>query len=127
MLELLDDIKDKYNIFDNVDIIVDPELEDESTVDINNYLNKYVLQCRICGNLFPSDTLLDNEEECPICNSISNDGYIYKGKLVNNKEENKSNDEEEKQEIIDELVSNEISDENSIDTQNYSNDDDNEY
>ena len=37
--------KDEYKIFDDIQIIVDPDLEDESTVDINNYLNKYILQC----------------------------------------------------------------------------------
>lgn len=69
------------NIFDDVQIVIDPELEDESTVDINNYLNKFILQCRICGNMFPSDELLDNEKECPICDSKSNDGFIFRGKL----------------------------------------------
>ena len=70
-------------IFDDVEIIVDPELEDESTVDINNYLNKFILQCRICGNMFPSEELLNDEEQCPICDMSSPNGFIYKGKLLN--------------------------------------------
>lgn len=87
------DVKD-FKIFDNVEIIVDPELEDESTIDINNYLNKYILQCRICGNMFPSDEMLDNDTECPVCNETSNDGFIFKGKLKNkNKEDNVSDKE----------------------------------
>lgn len=73
--------ENQSNIFDDVEIIIDPELEDESTVDINNYLNKFILQCRICGNMFPSEEMLDNEHECPICDSKSSDGFIYKGKL----------------------------------------------
>lgn len=93
--------KDESNIkiFDNVDIIVDPELEDESTVDINNYLNKIILQCRICGNMFPSNEMLNNDTECPICGEISNDGFIFKGKLKNADE--KEMDSEEKQAIND--------------------------
>lgn len=71
----------KHNIFDDVDIIVDPELKDLSTIEINNYLNKHLLQCRICGNIFPSDKILNNEDECPICYNTSINGYIYKGKL----------------------------------------------
>ena len=79
------------NIFDDVEIIVDPDLEDESTVDIEDYLNQHILQCRICGNLFPSETIL-NDEECPICGETSQDGFIYKGKL---KRKESSNDEDE--------------------------------
>lgn len=96
-----EDEKDK-DIFDDVEIIIDPELEDESTVDINNYLNKFILQCRICGNLFPSDEMLDNENECPICNSKSSDGFIFKGKLKKKKEEDNLTDEEKS--ALDELA-----------------------
>lgn len=96
-----EDEKDK-DIFDDVKIIIDPELEDESTVDINNYLNKFILQCRICGNLFPSDEMLDNENECPICNSKSSDGFIFKGKLKKKKEEDNLTDEEKS--ALDELA-----------------------
>ena len=95
------DEKDK-DVFDDVEIIIDPELEDESTVDINNYLNKFILQCRICGNLFPSDEMLDNENECPICNSKSSDGFIFKGKLKKKKEEDNLTDEEKS--ALDELA-----------------------
>lgn len=96
-----EDEKDK-DIFDDVEIIIDPELEDESTVDINNYLNKFILQCRICGNLFPSDEMLDNENKCPICNSKSSDGFIFKGKLKKKKEEDNLTDEEKS--ALDELA-----------------------
>lgn len=92
----LENEQNSYNIFDDVEIIVDPDLEDKSTVDINNYLNKFILQCRICGNLFPSDEILDNNSECPICNSKSSNGFIYKGKLLH-----KSNDEDDDQELSD--------------------------
>ena len=92
----LENEQNSYNIFDDVEIIVDPDLDDESTVDINNYLNKFILQCRICGNLFPSDEILDNKSECPICNSKSSNGFIYKGKLLH-----KSNDEDDDQELSD--------------------------
>lgn len=71
--------------WDDVEIIVDPELEDESTVEIDNYLNKYILQCRICGNMFPSKELLKGEDKCPICGSVSPNGFIYKGKLLRKK------------------------------------------
>lgn len=98
-LKLKSEDESNIKIFDNVDIIVDPELEDESTVDINNYLNKVILQCRICGNMFPSDEILDNETECPICGEISNDGFIFKGKLKNSDEKKISS--EEKQAIND--------------------------
>lgn len=90
------------NIFDDVEIIIDPELEDESTVDINNYLNKFILQCRICGNMFPSEELLDNETECPICDSKSSDGFIFKGKLLKKNVEKEMSPEEK--EAIDDLV-----------------------
>ena len=96
-----EDEEDK-DVFDDVEIIIDPELEDESTVDINNYLNKFILQCRICGNLFPSDEMLDNENECPICNSKSSDGFIFKGKLKKKKEEDNVTDEEKS--ALDELA-----------------------
>ena len=82
----LNDKNKTNNIFDDVEIIVDPELEDESTVDINDYLNKYILQCRICGNMFPSTEILDNDTECPICDSKSSNGFIYKGKLLKKKD-----------------------------------------
>ena len=97
------------NIFDDVEIVIDPELEDESTVDINNYLNKFILQCRICGNMFPSEELLDNDSECPICDSKSSNGFIFKGKLLKkNKDENKSKEmDSEEQEAINDLVSDE--------------------
>lgn len=90
------------NIFDDVEIVIDPELEDESTVDINNYLNKFILQCRICGNMFPSEELLDNDTECPICDSISSDGFIFKGKLLKKNKEKEMTPE--KQDAIDDLV-----------------------
>lgn len=80
-LEFNDEIKKQNNIFDDVEIIVDPELKDDSTVEINEYINKHILQCRICGNMFPSTEILDNEAECPICGSISPNGFIYKGTL----------------------------------------------
>lgn len=99
-LKLKNKDKSDIKIFDDVDIIIDPELEDESTVDINNYLNKFILQCRICGNLFPSDELLKNEVECPICNEISNDGFIFKGKLKKKQSEENISDDKE-QAIID--------------------------
>lgn len=83
------------NIFDDVEIIIDPELEDESTVDINNYINKFILQCRICGNMFPSEELLDNESECPICDSKSTDGFIFKGKLKKKNEKEMTPEEKE--------------------------------
>ena len=90
-LELKDE-NERNNIFDDVEIIVDPELEDESTITINDYLNKYILQCRICGNMFPSTDILDNESECPICDSKSINGFIYKGKLL--KKKNKDTEDE---------------------------------
>ena len=92
------------NVFDDVEIIVDPELEDESTVDINDYLNKHILQCRICGNMFPSTIILDNETECPICDSKSAEGFIYKGRLLK-KNDNKDEKEEttSKESAIDDL------------------------
>jgi predicted Zn-ribbon and HTH transcriptional regulator len=86
--------EENNNIFDDVEIIIDPELEDESTVDINNYLNKFILQCRICGNMFPSEELLDNETECPICDSKSSDGFIFKGKLLKKNVEKEMSPEE---------------------------------
>lgn len=92
-LELKDSLYDETDkkkntskIWDDVEIIVDPDLEDESTVDINDYLNKYILQCRICGNMFPSTDILDSDSECPICSSISPNGFIYKGKLLKKKD-----------------------------------------
>lgn len=108
-LELNDKNKNN-NIFDDVEIIVDPELEDESTVDINDYLNKYILQCRICGNMFPSTEILDNDTECPICDSKSSNGFIYKGKLLKKKDKEISS---EKEDAINELND----DENHIFTQ----------
>ena len=60
-LELKNEDNTNIKVFDDVEIIVDPELEDESTVNINNYINKFILQCRICGNMFPSDEILKNE------------------------------------------------------------------
>ena len=103
-LELKDNIRNN-NIFDDVEIIVDPELEDESTVDINDYLNKHILQCRICGNMFPSNDILDNDTECPICDSKSPNGFIYKGKLLNKKSKNEDKKEltDSEQTAIDEL------------------------
>ena len=94
---LIDDI-------DDVEIIVDPELEDESTVNINNYINKFILQCRICGNMFPSDEILKNETKCPVCGEVSNDGFILKGKLKKNRNEENASDDKEK--AIDDLLSN---------------------
>lgn len=87
------DDKDK-NIFDDVEIITDPDLEDESTVDINNYMNKFILQCRICGNLFPSKELLDDDSTCPICDSKSPNGFKYKGKLKYKNNKKKTLDDE---------------------------------
>ena len=95
----------KDNIFDDVEIVIDPELEDESTVDINNYLNKFILQCRICGNMFPSEEMLDNDTECPICDSKSSNGFIFKGKLLKKNKEKEMTPEE--QDAIDELMSDE--------------------
>lgn len=91
----LNDKNKTNNIFDDVEIIVDPELEDESTVDINDYLNKYILQCRICGNMFPSTEILDNDTECPICDSKSSNGFIYKGKLLKKKDKEISSEKED--------------------------------
>lgn len=102
VLDSIPDNKKMPNIFDDIEIIIDPELEDESTVDINTYLNKYILQCRICGNMFPSEELLDDNNECPICDTVSPDGFIFKGKLK--PKENKDITEEEK-DAIDELHS----------------------
>ena len=95
-LELNDNYNEekKTHIFDDVEIIVDPELEDESTIDINNYMNKFILQCRICGNLFPSEELLDDDSECPICDSKSPNGFIFKGKLKH-KQDDKSSKKED--------------------------------
>lgn len=107
-LELKNKENSNIKIFDDVDIIVDPELEDESTVDINNYINKFILQCRICGNMFPSDEILENETECPVCGEISNDGFIFKGKLKKNK--NEENVSDEKENAIDDLLSNKTND-----------------
>ena len=88
------DNENTIKVFDDVEIIVDPDLEDESTVDINKYLDKNILQCRICGNLFPSSELLTNEDECPICNSKSSNGFIYKGKLVTKNDKNNEFDDD---------------------------------
>lgn len=101
-LQLKDKSENKNNIFDDVEIIIDPELKDESTVDINNYLNKFILQCRICGNLFPSEEMLDNDSECPICDSKSQNGFIFKGKLLNKNKEKEMTHEQ--QDAIDKLV-----------------------
>ena len=101
--DFYDSKENNNNIFDDVEIIIDPELEDESTVDIANYLNKFILQCRICGNMFPSEEMLNNDSECPICDSKSPDGFIFKGKLQKkNKESDMSNEE---QNAIDDLIS----------------------
>lgn len=102
-LELNDENTNKDNIFKDVDIIVDPELEDESTVDINDYLNKYILQCRICGNLFPSNEILDNDSECPICDNKSNNGFIYKGKLLKQQSDKNNELSDEEKEAIDNI------------------------
>lgn len=107
-LELKNKENSNIKVFDDVEIIVDPELEDESTVDINNYINKFILQCRICGNMFPSDEILENETECPVCGEISNDGFIFKGKLKKNK--NEENVSDEKENAIEDLLSNETDD-----------------
>lgn len=97
-LELNDDyINKEKHIYNDVEIIIDPELEDESTIDINNYVNKFILQCRICGNLFPSEELLDDDSECPICDSKSPNGFIFKGKLKH--KENKDTSSEKEQAI----------------------------
>ena len=112
----LNDKNKTNNIFDDVEIIVDPELEDESTVDINDYLNKYILQCRICGNMFPSTEILDNDIECPICDSKSSNGFIYKGKLLKKKDKEISS---EKEDAINELNN----DENEIFNQEHFNSD----
>lgn len=99
--DLYDTEEKNDNIFDDVEIIIDPELEDESTVDINNYLGKFILQCRICGNMFPSEELLDNDTECPICDSKSGDGFIFKGRL--SKKNKKEEMTPEQQDAIDNL------------------------
>ncbi len=119
-LELKNEDNSNIKVFDDVEIIVDPELEDESTVDINNYVNKFILQCRICGNMFPSDEILENETECPVCGEISNDGFIFKGKLK--KKQNEENVSDDKEKAIDELLSDES---NNINEIPISNEDDN--
>lgn len=91
---LNDDTNENNGIFDDVEIVIDPELEDESTVDINNYLNNFILQCRICGNMFPSKEMLDNDTECPICDSKSSNGFIFKGKLIKKNKEKEMTPEE---------------------------------
>lgn len=111
-LELKNEDNSNIKVFDNVEIIVDPELEDESTIDINNYVNKFILQCRICGNMFPSDEILENETECPVCGEISNDGFIFKGKLK--KKQNEENVSDDKEKAIDDLLSNESNNINEI-------------
>lgn len=111
-LELKNEDNSNIKVFDNVEIIVDPELEDESTVDINNYVNKFILQCRICGNMFPSDEILENETECPVCGEISNDGFIFKGKLK--KKQNEENVSDDKEKAIDDLLSDESNNINEI-------------
>lgn len=119
-LELKNEDNSNIKVFDDVEIIVDPELEDESTVDINNYVNKFILQCRICGNMFPSDEILENETECPVCGEISNDGFIFKGKLK--KKQNEENVSDDKEKAIDDLLSDES---NNINEIPISNEDDN--
>lgn len=119
-LELKNEDNSNIKVFDDVEIIVDPELEDESTIDINNYVNKFILQCRICGNMFPSDEILENETECPVCGEISNDGFIFKGKLK--KKQNEENVSDDKEKAIDELLSDES---NNINEIPISNEDDN--
>ena len=79
-LKLKSENNSNIKVFDNVNIIIDPDLEDESTVNINKYINKFILQCRICGNMFPSDEILKNETKCQVCGEVSNDGFILKGK-----------------------------------------------
>nr|DAW34183.1 MAG TPA: Transcription initiation factor IIE, alpha FINGER, Transcription [Caudoviricetes sp.] len=111
-LELKNEDNTNIKVFDDVEIIVDPELEDESTIDINNYVNKFILQCRICGNMFPSDEILENETECPVCGEISNDGFIFKGKLK--KKQNEENVSDDKEKAIDELLSDESNNINEI-------------
>lgn len=105
-LQLNDNIT-KDNIFDDVEIIIDPDLEDESTVDINNYLNNFILQCRVCGNLFPSKEMLDDDHECPICGFTSSNGFIFKGKL---KQKNNKNDNLDTINNIDGLVNSDNND-----------------
>lgn len=102
-LELRDNIhhtsvdeKELIQLYNDVDIIVDPELDEHSTVDINNYLNDYILKCRVCGNLFPSTELLDDDSDCPICHQNSVDGFIFKGKLLS--KENKQDDQDDSSE-----------------------------
>ena len=111
-LELKNEDNTNIKVFDDVEIIVDPELEDESTIDINNYVNKFILQCRICGNMFPSDEILENETECPVCGEISNDGFIFKGKLK--KKQNEENVSDDKEKAIDELLLDESNNINEI-------------
>ena len=118
-LELKNEDNSNIKVFDDVEIIVDPELEDESTVDINNYVNKFILQCRICGNMFPSDEILENETECPVCGEISNDGFIFKGKLK--KKQNEENVSDDKEKAIDELLSDESNNVNEIPISNEDN------
>ena len=103
-LKLKSENNSNIKVFDNVNIIIDPDLEDESTVNINKYINKFILQCRICGNMFPSDEILKNETKCPVCGEVSNDGFILKGKLKKNRNEENASDDKEK--AIDDLLSN---------------------
>lgn len=119
-LELKNEDNSNIKVFDDVEIIVDPELEDESTIDINNYVNKFILQCRICGNMFPSDEILENETECPVCGEISNDGFIFKGKLK--KKQNEENVSNDKEKAIDDLLSDESNNINEIPISNEDND-----
>lgn len=119
-LELKNEDNSNIKVFDDVEIIVDPELEDESTIDINNYVNKFILQCRICGNMFPSDEILENETECPVCGEISNDGFIFKGKLK--KKQNEENVSDNKEKAINDLLSDESNNINEIPISNEDND-----
>ena len=62
--------------------------------------------------MFPSDEILENETECPVCGEISNDGFIFKGKLK--KKQNEENVSDDKEKAIDELLSDESNNVNEI-------------
>ena len=48
--------------------------------------------------------IIKNETKCPVCGEVSNDGFILKGKLKKNRNEENASDDKEK--AIDDLLSN---------------------
>ena len=52
--------------------------------------------------MFPSEEMFDNDTECPICDSKSSNGFIFKGKLLKKNKEKEITPE--KQKAIDELI-----------------------